>query len=240
VKVSYYPLLVMPCYTKAVNPKIIFEDPNIIVLDKPVGLLSQGDISGENNLVDWLRRYLGRHYVGLIHRLDRNTSGIMVVAKRTKAANRLTASLQKGKLERKYLAWIIGSLKKPAVWKHHLLKDEKMNQMKVVLKPSSKSKEAVLKVQPIGYGKLAGQNLTLAEFKLQTGRSHQIRIQSQAEGYSVLGDVKYKIKNVNQLSFPRPALHSYKISFPHPISGETLHFESPLPEDMAAIKVACR
>ena len=94
------------------NPKIIFEDKNIIVLDKPAGLLSQGDISGEKNLVDWLRRLLGRHYVGLVHRLDRNTSGIMVVAKRTKAAKRLSASLQEGQLNRIYLAWIIGNLKK--------------------------------------------------------------------------------------------------------------------------------
>src|SRR6476646_8222582 len=90
------------------TPKIIFEDPNLIVLSKPAGLLSQGEHKGDPNLVDWLRIYLGRPYVGLVHRLDRNTSGIMVVAKRTKAAQRLTEQLQSGKLERTYLAWLEG------------------------------------------------------------------------------------------------------------------------------------
>lgn len=212
------------------NPKIIFEDPNIIVLDKPAGLLSQGDVSGEMNLVDWLRNYLGRHYVGLVHRLDRNTSGVMVVAKRTKAASRLTASLQEGRLKRTYLVWLIGHLKKPAIWKHALLKNEKTNQMRVVSKSVSQSKKAVLKVRPIEYRKFKEQDLTLAEVQLETGRSHQIRIQSLAEGFPVLGDLKYKEKN--QIPFKRLALHSSKISFPHPITKKEMYFEAAVPKDL--------
>jgi 23S rRNA pseudouridine1911/1915/1917 synthase len=90
-------------------PKILFEDTHVIVLSKPAGMLSQGDISGDESLVDWLRTYLGRNYVGLIHRLDRNTSGIMIIGKRSKSANRLTESLQKGDLERSYIAIVEGS-----------------------------------------------------------------------------------------------------------------------------------
>src|SRR6476620_8069363 len=107
------------------NPKIIFEDQHLIVLSKPAGLLSQGEHKGDENLVDWLRAYLGRPYVGLVHRLDRNTSGLMVVAKRTKSAQRLTDSLQKGDLERTYLAWLVGNLKETVQWQHSLVKDPK-------------------------------------------------------------------------------------------------------------------
>ena len=104
----------------ATDPKIIYEDTHLVVLSKPAGLLSQGEKTGDINLVDWLRDYFGRHYVGLVHRLDRNTSGIMVVAKRTKAAQRLTLALQKGELNRIYRAWLIGTLSQPVRWKHFL------------------------------------------------------------------------------------------------------------------------
>src|SRR4051812_11205360 len=117
-------------------PKIIFEDPHLIVLSKPSGLLSQGEKSGDQNLVDWLRAYFGRHYVGLIHRLDRNTSGIMVVAKRSKSANRITLALQQGKLRRIYLAWLEGELVGKKRWLHFVKKDEARNLVQIVSSPS--------------------------------------------------------------------------------------------------------
>src|SRR6476619_1891401 len=114
------------------QPKIIFEDPHLLVLSKPAGMLSQGEHRGDENLVDWLRIYLGRPYVGLIHRLDRNTSGVMVVAKRTKSAQRLTDSLQKGDVTRTYWAWVVGSLLRQNQWTHHLIKNPKTNLVQVV------------------------------------------------------------------------------------------------------------
>jgi 23S rRNA pseudouridine1911/1915/1917 synthase len=213
-------------------PKIIFEDPNLIVLSKPAGLLSQGEHKGDDNLVDWLRLYLGRPYVGLVHRLDRNTSGIMVVAKRTKAAQRLTSSLQEGEIERTYLAWLIGTLQNPARWVHQLRKLEKNNLVKVV---TSGGKEAVLGVRPISKLNWQGTTLTLAEFKLETGRSHQIRVQAAHEGFPLLGDVKYGFSSQafkNAPPFSRVALHSFHLEFPHPISHEILKFDDPLPEDL--------
>ena len=84
--------------------EILFEDQHLIVLSKAPGVLSQGDISGEPSLVEHLREHFGRHYVGLIHRLDRNTSGLMIVAKRSKSAERLSDQLQNGILIRKYRA----------------------------------------------------------------------------------------------------------------------------------------
>jgi 23S rRNA pseudouridine1911/1915/1917 synthase len=215
------------------NPRILFEDTHVCVLSKPAGLLSQGDSSGEPSLVDWLQGYFGRNYVGLVHRLDRNTSGVMVIGKRSKAADRLSEALRTGRLERKYLAWLVGVLPAPARWNHHLEKDERTNQVRVVTKGQGKA--AILNVEPVDYGQLQGAKLTLARFTLETGRSHQIRVQACAEGYPLLGDTKYFTPTSRGLKFARPALHSSQVTFPHPMSKEILHFEDPLPADMAAI-----
>jgi 23S rRNA pseudouridine1911/1915/1917 synthase len=219
-------------------PRILFEDTHLIVLSKPAGLLSQGEIQGEANLVDWARGHVGRNYVGLVHRLDRNTSGLMVLAKRTKSAQRLTESLQKGTLTRAYRAWLIGTmpeLGKTRQWKHFLFKNEKTNQVRVVAASFPSAKAAILNVTPIELGKWENQTLTLAEFVLETGRSHQIRAQSAAEGFPLLGDLKYGEKANQGLRFPRPALHSFRLSFDHPMSRERMTFEDPVPEDMRSI-----
>ncbi len=131
-----------------------FEDTHLIVLSKPAGLLSQGERTGDDNLVDQLRIYFGRNYVGLIHRLDRNTSGLMVVAKRTKAAQRLTEALQTGKMTRSYLAWVLGKLPEPARWEHRLEKNQKTNRVSVTPSPSGKS--AILRAQPMEWSHWRG------------------------------------------------------------------------------------
>lgn len=215
-------------------PRIIFEDTHLIVLSKPAGLLSQGEKTGDENLVDWLRGYLGRNYVGLIHRLDRNTSGIMIVAKRTKSAQRLTESLQKGKLERWYRAWVLGRMKGPQRWEHRLRKDEARNLVRVVPATDPQGKQASLRATPIASGKWQNEELTLVEYELETGRSHQIRAQSAAEGFPLLGDVKYGAKGAGA-SFGRPALHSFRLAFEHPMSKEPMRFEDELPQDMRSL-----
>jgi 23S rRNA pseudouridine1911/1915/1917 synthase len=218
-------------------PLILFEDQHLIVLSKPAGLLSQGEHTGDVNLVDWLREYFGRNYVGLIHRLDRNTSGAMVVAKRTKSAQRLTTALQKGEIGRSYLAWIQGSLKAPAQWKHFLAKDEKQNRSRAVRANHPEAKEAILTVKPIVTGALVDgaqpEILTLAEFVLETGRSHQIRVQASSEKHPLVGDAKYG--GIETRLIDRPALHSYHIEFPHPMTGKKLAFNAPVPEDFKRI-----
>jgi 23S rRNA pseudouridine1911/1915/1917 synthase len=221
--------------TTTILSNIYYEDPHLIVLSKPSGLLSQGEKKGDPNLVDALRDYLGRPYVGLIHRLDRNTSGIMIVAKRSKSAQRLTTALQQGEIRRTYLAWLVGELHSAQSWTHELKKNEKTNQVSVV---RFGGKSASLFVHPVRYAQIQGTRLTLAEFELQTGRSHQIRVQSAFEGFPVLGDQKYGKHSSAPPhspllpSFNRLALHSYHIEFPHPISKEILKFESPLPEEL--------
>jgi 23S rRNA pseudouridine1911/1915/1917 synthase len=214
---------------------ILFEDPNVLVLNKPAGLLSQGDHTGEPNLVDVLRTRFGRHYVGLIHRLDRNTTGIMVVAKRSKAAERLTAQLQKGDLIRKYRAILWGSLPigAPQNWEHWLLKNEQTNETRVVPPHTPHSKIAKLKAHPLKtlIHPQSKDPLTLVEFELETGRGHQIRAQSNAVGHPLIGDPKYH--NAKSLTlFGRPALHSSFLAFDHPISKERKTFELRYSADM--------
>ncbi|MBI4924469.1 MAG: RluA family pseudouridine synthase [Bdellovibrio sp.] len=216
--------------------KIIFEDANIIVLSKPAGLLSQGAHKNEENLVDLLRHYLGRQYVGLIHRLDRNVSGIMLIAKRTKAANRLSKSLQAGKIKRTYLGFIFGKLESEKIWRHLLLKDTVNNQVRVVSTKQQLTKEASLKVTPLNIYFLKNQWITKVLFELETGRSHQIRAQCLAENMHLIGDPKYGIKN--SIQFSRPALHSYELCFDHPISGLSLNFKAPMPEDLIKLEQA--
>ena len=214
--------------------KIHFEDPHLIVVSKPAGLLSQGEHTGDENLVDLLRVHFGRNYVGLIHRLDRNTSGLMVIAKRTKSAQRLTQSLQEGSLQRKYLAWVHGHLHSSQAWTHFLKKNEKTNQVSVVQSPSQ-GKKSSLTAQPLAHGLWQGHPISLVEFTLETGRSHQIRVQTASEGHPLLGDSKYGAAQTRD-SFPRTALHSSFLSFPHPMSKEVLQWNEPLPEDMKKIQ----
>ena len=221
---------------KNLTPTILFEDTHLVVLSKPAGLLSQGEHTGDDNLVDWLRGHFGRHYVGLVHRLDRNTSGLMVVAKRSKSADRLTQSLQKGDLIRRYQAVVQGRLSLASVWEHWLLKNEKTNTMEVVSKNTFGAKLARLRAEPIRSAQFRGCEITCVDFELETGRSHQIRVQAAAMGHPLIGDPKYGRELAPPLrAFPRPALHSHFISFPHPMSGEILKFEDRLPEEFAGL-----
>ena len=225
--------------------RVYFEDPNLIVLEKPAGLLSQGEHTGDENLVEMLRVRFGRPYVGLVHRLDRNSSGIMVVAKRTKAARRLTEALQDGRLIRQYLAWVHGSLNGAGRWMHELRKDERTNSVTAVRAPQAGSKAAVLTFQVAAHGSWHDCPLTLLELTLETGRSHQIRAQAAEMGHPLLGDSKYArglaaaAERANR-AFGRPALHSHRIEFPHPIGGSVHRYVSPLPPDMADIPLARR
>jgi 23S rRNA pseudouridine1911/1915/1917 synthase len=153
----------------------------------------------------------------------------MVVAKRSKAANRLTESLQNGSLKRAYLAWVQGELTGSGTWRHLLLKDEATNTVKVVKSKVSGAKEAVLNWESKGVHSLSGQKISLIQLVLETGRSHQIRVQASAEGHPLLGDLKYGGNSFGNL-VTRTALHSSDLEFPHPMSGEKMKFHVPFPK----------
>lgn len=210
------------------KPQIYFEDQHLVVLSKPAGLLSQSDISQTPSLVDWLRLHFNRHYVGLIHRLDRNTSGLMVIAKRTKSAQRLTQSLQEGTLTRSYISILKGRVEKKIKWTHWLRKNKKTNKSTIFSKKTKDAQICSLTCTPVKYLTTPEGECTLCEIQLETGRSHQIRAQCAFEKHPLLGDSKYGKKST---LIHRPALHSNKISFPHPMTKEILIYKEEPPVD---------
>ncbi len=219
------------------NFRVIFEDANILVLDKEAGLLSQGESRGDVNLVDQLRVHFGRHYVGLVHRLDRNTSGIMIVAKRTKAADRLSQQIQEGSLKRRYRCLVLGDItqkfkNKNFTLRHHLHKDESQNRVQVVEESHPRAQVAILHGQFLKTVCHQNQVISDLSIELETGRSHQIRVQLSFEGFPIVGDQKYSQTKIPQMA-ARPLLHSASIGFYHPIGEKNrMEFECPLPPDM--------
>lgn len=213
------------------NPfEVLFEDQHLIVISKSPGLLSQGESTGDENLVDLLRVRFNRNYVGLVHRLDRNTSGLMVIAKRSKSAERLTEQLQNGRLVRKYHAILFGKIEpgSRALWEHSLLKNKNTNEVKVVRPGIPDSKIARLKIISLK----TSENITCARFELETGRSHQIRVQAAAMNHPLIGDVKYGSVERGSKLYHRPALHSAHLAFAHPMTEEELTFDEFFSDDL--------
>ncbi len=215
------------------QPTVLFEDTHLLVLNKPSGVASQGGEGLEHhNAVDWSRNYLGRHYVGLVHRLDRNVSGTLLIGKRSKAAERLTESLQKGKICRIYHGWVLGKLSKKVTWEDALLKDTEQKKATIADRQSPEAKTAITHAKPIRSQKYRGNDVTLVEFELETGRFHQIRAQSAHHDFPILGDSKYGGRKIALPSMRhRLFLHAVSIEFPHPMSHEMVKIEAPYPDD---------
>lgn len=215
-----------------ISSQIVFEDNHIVVLIKPQNLLSQGDETGDENLVDLLKNYIkvkynkpGNVFVGLVHRLDRPTGGLMVFAKTSKAASRLSEQIKEGDFEKVYLAALVGALKeKEGTLVNYLEKNEDTNIVKVLSYAKSGAKKAQLKYRLLE----DNTKLSLVEVELITGRSHQIRAQFANIGNPVFGDAKYGGDIVKGWDL---ALWAYKLSFIHPTTKEVIVFKSEPPMD---------
>ena len=214
------------------NIEKIYEDNHLIVVLKPAGIPSQGDKSHDLDMLTIIKEYLkqkhnksGEAYLGLVHRLDRMTEGIMVFAKTSKAASRLSESIRVGNFKKRYLAVVRGMLQgeKDAVLENNLLKDEKNNVSRIVSendKDFSKSKNAKLKYNILSYSNK--MVVTYVEIELLTGRHHQIRVQFANIGNPLYGDIKYG-GGINKKSSSL-ALFAYNLSFPHPTKDEWMEF----------------
>ncbi|MGM9971008.1 MAG: RluA family pseudouridine synthase [Anaeroplasmataceae bacterium] len=205
--------------------KILYEDNHIIVVHKPKGILSQKDITNDPDMLTIIKDYIKRKYnkpgdvyLGLVHRLDRNTSGVMVFAKTSKAAARLNEMIKNNKLHKEYLAIVEGKMDLNddfILLKNNIIKDDKQN--KALISNNPESKEALL-----GYKVLDSiNNLSLVRIKLITGRFHQIRCQFSNMGHPLYGDLKYGSKN-NLGNYY--SLEAYKLSFIHPTLKEKMEF----------------
>ena len=204
---------------------IIYEDNHLLVVEKPINVPVQADKSGDEDLLSMLKKYLkekynkpGDVYLGLVHRLDRPVGGVMVFAKTSKAASRLSKQVQKHEFKKIYMAVTQGKVSDSGVFKDKLKKDEKTNITKV----SEDGKEAELSYNLIKFI----NNLSLVRISLKTGRSHQIRVQFASRKIPLYGDQKYNPNAVKD----QIALFASKLEFKHPITKEIMSFELPLPE----------
>ena len=207
------------------NVNVIYEDNHLLVVEKPINIPVQEDNSKDKDMLTILKEYLkvkynkpGNVYLGLVHRLDRPVGGVMVFAKTSKCASRLSDQIRLNKFNKIYNAVVEGTVKEEDKLTDYLLKDTKNNIVRV----DKNGKQSVLyyrKIKTI-------DNLNLIEIKLETGRSHQIRVQMSHNGNPLFGDQKY---NKNSKVGEQLALYAKKLEFYHPITNELLTFEIDLP-----------
>ncbi len=204
---------------------IIYEDNHLLVVEKPVNIPVQKDDSNDLDFLTMLKDFIKKRdnkpfnvYLGLVHRLDRPVGGVMAFAKTSKCASRLSEQVRNRTFKKTYYAVVEGKLDSSGTFKDRLLKDDKTNIVKV----DDKGKEAILNYEVIDYK----DNLSLVSINLETGRSHQIRVQFSSRNHPLYGDQKY---NKSAKVGEQIALFSKKITFNHPITKETLTFSLELP-----------
>lgn len=208
---------------------VLYLDNHLLVAVKPSNLPAQADSSGDDDLLSILKRYIGEQYqkpgnvyLGLVHRLDRPVGGVMVFARTSKAAARLSDAFARHAQDRKYLAVLQGALPQARTLEDMLLKDGRTGMVRVVNPQTPGAKRALLDTKPLAYR----QNLTLTEVTLHTGRSHQIRVQHAHAGLPLWGDARYGGGAPGQ----QIALWAAHLSLKHPTRDERLTFDFPPPD----------
>ncbi|MBE5757645.1 MAG: RluA family pseudouridine synthase [Clostridiales bacterium] len=207
--------------------KVIYEDNHVIVVIKPQNIPTQEDESKDKDLLTMVKEYIkekenkpGNVYVGMVHRLDRPTGGVMVFAKTSKAASRLTQEIQEGVLTKNYLAVVNGKPReKRSKLVNYLQKNARTNTVMVVPELTTGAKRAELNYEVIE----EKEKVSLVKVELITGRSHQIRVQMKHIGCPIYGDVRYggdKLAKGHNL-----ALWSYELKFVHPTTKENMTFK---------------
>jgi 23S rRNA pseudouridine1911/1915/1917 synthase len=219
---------------------VVHEDEAIIVIDKPAGLVAHpaaGNWGGTllNALLHHAPQLADVPRAGIVHRLDKDTSGLLVVAKTLEAQTNLVRQMQERSVRREYLALVGGRVEQPgrvdaALGRH----PSQRTRMAVLPDTASGAKSAVTHFNPLQYLARAGREATLLECRLETGRTHQIRVHMQHIGHAIVGDQVY-----GQLPwrawFGRQALHARSLGLDHPASGRALAWEAPMPADMQAL-----
>lgn len=203
---------------------VIYEDNHIIVVEKPCNVPSQADKTTDEDMLTLVKSYIkeryqkpGEVYLGLVHRLDRPVGGIMVFARTTKGASRLSEAIRTNNFSKKYLAVVNGTFdNKTGSFEDYLFKDEALNKSKVVSKDKKGAKLAKLSYEVIG----EANGNSLVKINLETGRHHQIRVQFSNAGHALVGDQKYGKSNPGV----QIALWAYELEFKHPTKDEVMKF----------------
>ena len=206
--------------------KVIYEDNHLLVVVKPVNVPVQEDESRDLDFLTMLKNYIkekynkpGNVYLGLVHRLDRPVGGIMVFAKTSKCASRLSEQIRNHQMKKEYQAVVLNQLPSNGTFIDKLLKDNNKNIVRI----DEKGKEAILEYELMNYK----NNMSLVKINLKTGRSHQIRVQFASRNYLLYGDQKY---NSNSKVGEQIALYATSLSFFHPVTKELLTFTTELPD----------
>lgn len=212
---------------------VVYEDNHLLVVNKPSGLLVQGDKTGDRTLIDWGKEYLkkkyskpGKVFLGVTHRIDRPVSGLVVLARTSKALERMNSIFKNRQIQKTY--WAI-TKKKPrpdsAKLKHYLIKDQNKNISRAFSKEVPNSARAELSYRTLG----RLNEHYLLEVNPVTGRPHQIRVQLSAQGFPIRGDIKYGFSKPN--SDGSINLHARKLHFIHPVKKEPLTLKAGVPEN---------
>jgi 23S rRNA pseudouridine1911/1915/1917 synthase len=224
----------------AIPLDVVYEDEDVLVIDKPAGLVTHpapGRSSG--TLVNALLARGGRaaygaisgaERPGIVHRLDRDTSGLMVVARTARAYDALVDALGRHEVERHYRALVWGRLDAPRGVIDAPIGRSPARRTRMAVREGGREARTSYTV----LGEFDDPAVSLLECRLETGRTHQIRVHLAAIGHAVVGDAPYK-GNRASLPLARPFLHAAALSFRHPVSRDPLHFEEPLPDELAAV-----
>ena len=220
--------------------QIVFEDNHLLIINKKAGQLVQGDKTGDLSLLDLIKNFIkvrdnkpGNVFLGLVHRIDRPTSGLVIYAKTSKGLTRLTQMVKNREIKKTYWA-VVPKTEIPKTQRliHYLQKNEKNNKSTVFPKATEGAKEAILNYEIIK----ALDNFQLLEVDLETGRHHQIRAQLSKIGVPIKGDLKYGSARSNPDGGIH--LHARQLEFIHPVSNENIKITAPVPQNDAVWK-AC-
>ncbi len=210
---------------------MIYEDNHLLVVNKHSGMLSQGDDTGDKAMIDLAKDYIGQKYnkpgnvfAGLCHRLDRPVSGVLIMARTSKALARVNKMFGDGAVEKTYLALshakttlAVGTVD------HYLVKDRARNRIRLVPRTHHEAKRALTHYRRVS----SVEGWHMYELQPVTGRSHQLRVAMQHLGAPILGDLRYSGKPCHASSIE---LHCRRLSLLHPVSQELMHFVAPLPD----------
>ena len=218
--------------------RIIYIDNHLIAVTKPAGLLTQPDRNTDESLIDQTRQWIKEKYnkpnnifLGLVHRLDRNVSGVVLFARTSKAASRLSIQFREGTPKKYYRAIVLGELKEEQTTLVHYLRKEKSLRATVFPRETPTAKRSELSYEVI----YSLEKKSLLEVSLSTGRFHQIRAQMAFIGHPILCDVKYGAPE--PLPNQEIALYAHKLVFSHPISNEEITLTAPEPKTWEQFKL---
>ena len=213
--------------------RVVYEDNHILVVNKEPGEIVQGDKTGDKPLSETLKEWLkekyskpGNVFLGVVHRLDRPVGGLVIFAKTSKALTRLNDMLREGKMHKTYLAVTRGTPPATAGELHHYIRsDARTNKSYASQSPKPGAKEARLRYRHVA----STDRYSLLEVELLTGRKHQIRVQLSSMGCPIRGDLKYGDKRSNPDG--SISLMAWKLDFVHPVSGEHIRLQAPIPHE---------